>query len=58
MDSSDEENHQFVWIPPPDGDHDSDSSIKENHQARRIEERTDDETDVLGKQEAKELTTR
>ena len=41
--------------PPPDGDHDSDSSVEENHQARRIEERTDDETDVSGKQEAKEL---
>ena len=44
-----------MWIPPPDGDHDSDSSFEGNHQVRQIEEHTDDKTDVSGKQEAKEL---
>ena len=44
-----------MWIPPPDGDHDSDTSVEGNHQVRRIEERTDDETDMSGKQEEKEL---
>ena len=44
-----------MWIPLPDRDHDSDSSVEGNHQVRRIEERTDDETDVSGKQEEKEL---